>query len=130
MPLWDSINCAMTGIGTGGFTVTDGSIAEYQSVAIEIALMPIMLAGAIPFLVHYRVITRRMSSYLRDIQCRVILAMVLIGVIALLLENALSMTNENPMACLTQSFSLFRRLPPRGSGLPIYIGGLRPRISS
>ncbi len=107
MPLWDSINCAMTGIGTGGFTVTDGSIGEYHSVAIEIALIPIMLAGAIPFLVHYRVITRTMSSYLKDIQCRAIFAMVLIGVIALLLENALSMTNENIMVCLGDSIFQF-----------------------
>ena len=106
MPLWDSINCAMTGIGTGGFTVTDGSIGEYHNVAIEIALIPIMLAGAIPFLVHYRVITRSMSSYLRDIQCRAILAMVLIGVIALLLENALSRGGD-PMITLTDSIFQF-----------------------
>ena len=107
MPIWDSINCAMTGIGTGGFTVTDGSIGEYHSTAIEIALIPIMLIGAIPFLVHYKVITRRMSSYLKDIQCRAILAMVLIGSIALLLENMVSMKNENLMVCLVDSIFQF-----------------------
>jgi trk system potassium uptake protein TrkH len=107
MPLWDAINCAMTGIGTGGFTVTDGSIAEYHSTTIEIALILIMLVGAIPFLVHYRVITRRMSSYLGDIQCRAILAMVLIGSIALLLENMVSMKNENLMVCLVDSVFQF-----------------------
>jgi len=107
MPIWDAINCAMTGIGTGGFTVTDGSIGEYHSTAIEIALIPIMLIGAIPFLVHYKVITRRMSSYLGDIQCRAILAMVLIGSIALLLENMVSMKNENLMVCLVDSIFQF-----------------------
>ena len=107
MPIWDAINCAMTGIGTGGFTVTDGSIGEYHSTAIEIALIPIMLIGAIPFLVHYKVITRRMSSYLGDIQCRAILAMVLIGSIALLLENMVSMKNENLIVCLGDSVFQF-----------------------
>ncbi len=107
MPPWDAINCAMTGIGTGGFTVTDGSIAEYHSVAIEIALIPIMLIGAIPFLVHYKIITRRMSSYLKDIQCRAIFAMVLIGAIALLLENMVSMKNRNLMVCLADSIFQF-----------------------
>nr|QNO49272.1 hypothetical protein ANJBEOKM_00012 [Methanosarcinales archaeon ANME-2c ERB4] len=75
--------------------------------AIEIILIPIMLIGAIPFLVHYRVITRRMSSYLRDIQCMAILAMVLIGPIALLLENMVSMTNEYLMVCLVDSIFQF-----------------------
>ena len=107
MPIWDAINCAMTGIGTGGFTVTDGSIGEYHSMAIEIALIPIMLIGAIPFLVHYKVITRRMSSYLGDIQCKAILVMVLIGSIALLLENMVSMKNENLMVCLVDSIFQF-----------------------
>ncbi|KAF5412115.1 MAG: hypothetical protein C5S47_02115 [Candidatus Methanogasteraceae archaeon] len=93
MPLWDSINCAMTGIGTGGFTVTDGSIAEYHSTIIEIVLIPIMLAGAIPFLVHYQVITRKMSSYVKDIQCRAIFAMVLVGATLLVLENIFSQGN-------------------------------------
>ncbi len=107
MPIWDAINCAMTGIGTGGFTVTDGSIGEYHSTAIEIALIPIMLIGAIPFLVHYKVITRRISSYLKDIQCKAIFAMVLIGSIALLLENMVSMKNENLMVCLVDSIFQF-----------------------
>lgn len=107
MPIWDSINCAMTGIGTGGFTVTDGSIGEYRSTAIEIALIPIMLIGAIPFLVHYKVITRRMSSHLGDIQCRAILAMVLIGSIALLLENIVSMKNGDLLTCLVDSIFQF-----------------------
>nr|QNO41948.1 hypothetical protein NBIEPGBJ_00013 [Methanosarcinales archaeon ANME-2c ERB4] len=93
MPLWDSINCAMTGIGTGGFTVTDGGIAEYHSTIIEIVLIPIMLAGAIPFLVHYQVITRKMSSYVKDIQCRAIFSMVLVGATLLVLENIFSQGN-------------------------------------
>ena len=95
MPLWDSINCAMTGIGTGGFTVTDGSIAEYHSTTIEIALIPIMLIGAIPFLVHYQVIMRKMSSYFKDIQCRAIFAMVLVGATLLVLENIFSQGDCN-----------------------------------
>ena len=106
MPLWDAVNCAMTGIGTGGFTVTDGSIAEYHNVAIEIALIPIMLVGAIPFLVHYQVIMRKMSSHLKDIQCKVIFAMVLIGATLLILENIFSQGNCNLMT--TSGDSVFQ----------------------
>jgi trk system potassium uptake protein TrkH len=95
MPLWDSINCAMTGIGTGGFTVTDGGIAEYHSTTIELVLILLMLAGAIPFLVHYQVIMRKMSSYFKDMQCRAIFAMVLVGATLLILENISSQGNCN-----------------------------------
>ena len=95
VPLWDAVNCAMTGISTGGFTVTDGGIAEYHSTAIEIVLILLMLAGAIPFLVHYQVIMRKMSSYFKDIQCRAISAMVLVGATLLILENIFSQGNCN-----------------------------------
>ena len=106
MPLWDSINCAMTGIGTGGFAVTDGNIAEYHSTIVEIVLIPIMLAGAIPFLVHYQVIMRKTSSYFKDIQCKAIFAMVLVGATLLVLENIFSQGNCNLMT--TSGDSVFQ----------------------
>ena len=107
MPLWDAVNCAMTGIGTGGFTVTDGSIADYHSTTIKIVLIPIMIAGAIPFLVHYQVIMRKMSSYFKDMQCRAIFAMVLVGATLLVLENIFSQGNCNLMTTSIDSVFQF-----------------------
>ncbi|MCL7418883.1 MAG: TrkH family potassium uptake protein, partial [Halalkalicoccus sp.] len=49
MPLWHAINHAMTGLSTGGFSVTDGSIATYDSAPIDAALIPVMIAGSIAF---------------------------------------------------------------------------------
>ena len=53
MPIWGAINHGMTGLATGGFSITDNSIATYDSVAIDFTLIPIMLFGGIAFPVHY-----------------------------------------------------------------------------
>jgi len=87
MPMWESINHAMTGISTGGFTVTDNSIASYNSVAIEVVLIPIMLLGAISFAVHYEMLRGKGRALWQDFQTRWFLAIVLIGVAFLTLEN-------------------------------------------
>ncbi|TKX83044.1 potassium transporter Trk, partial [Halorubrum sp. SS5] len=44
---WQALNHAMTGLTTGGFSVTDNSIATYNSALVEAALLPIMVLGAI-----------------------------------------------------------------------------------
>ena len=53
MPLWHAINHGMTGLSTGGFAVTDSSIAAYESLPIRLALLPIMFVRAIPLPVYY-----------------------------------------------------------------------------
>ena len=45
MPIWDAINHAMTDLATGGFSITDDSIATYDSAVIDFALLPVMLLG-------------------------------------------------------------------------------------
>jgi len=87
MPMWESINHAMTGISTGGFSVTDNSIASYNSVAIEVVLIPIMLLGAISFAVHYEMMRGKGRELWRDFQTRWFLVLVLTGIAFLTLEN-------------------------------------------
>ncbi len=96
MSLWESINHAMTAIGTGGFTITDGSISYYDNTIIEIVIVPLMIAGAISFLVHYRFMTgvlpfRRKRgdarAYFVDMQCRTFFLILLILVVAVVGAN-------------------------------------------
>ena len=87
MPMWESINHAMTGISTGGFSVTANSIASYDSVSIELVLIPIMLLGAISFAVHYEMMRGNGRVLWRDFQTRWFLLIALIGIAALTLEN-------------------------------------------
>jgi trk system potassium uptake protein len=85
--MWEAINHAMTGIATGGFSVTANSIASYDSVAIELVLIPIMLLGAISFAVHYEMMRGDGGILLRDSQTRWFLLFTALGVTALALEN-------------------------------------------
>lgn len=87
MPMWESINHAMTGIATGGFSVTDNSMATYNSVAIELVLIPIMLLGAISFSVHYEMMRGNGRILWRDFQTRWMLILIAIGIAVLTLEN-------------------------------------------
>ncbi|MFB6136144.1 MAG: TrkH family potassium uptake protein [Halobacteriaceae archaeon] len=70
MPLWDAINHAMTGLATGGFSVTDNSIATYDSALIDFALVPVMVLGSIAFPVHYLVLQGDLRNLYRDLQTR------------------------------------------------------------
>jgi len=90
MPIWESINHAMTGISTGGFSVTDNSIGTYNSVAIELVLIPIMLLGAISFAVHYEMIRGKGQILWNDFQTRWFLILTVLGVAFLTLENLLA----------------------------------------
>ncbi|MFB6121618.1 MAG: TrkH family potassium uptake protein [Halobacteriaceae archaeon] len=70
MPLWDAINHAMTGLATGGFSVTDQSIASYHSAVIDAALIPVMVLGSIAFPVHYLMLQGDLRNLYTDIQTR------------------------------------------------------------
>jgi trk system potassium uptake protein TrkH len=91
MPIWEAINHAMTGISTGGFSVTNNSIASYNSIAIELILLPIMLFGAISFAVHYELMQGKGMSLWQDFQTRFLLLALMVGVLFLALENAFSL---------------------------------------
>ncbi len=70
MPMWHAINHAMTGLATGGFSITDNSIGTYNSVAIDFALIPIMVLGSIAFPVHYLILQGDLRNLYKDLQTR------------------------------------------------------------
>jgi len=70
MPIWGAINHGMTGLATGGFSITDNSIATYDSVAIDFGLLPIMLLGSIAFPVHYLILQGDLRNFYADLQTR------------------------------------------------------------
>ncbi|MCD6321343.1 TrkH family potassium uptake protein [Candidatus Bipolaricaulota bacterium] len=89
MPPWEALNHAMTGISTGGFTVWPDSIGHYHSLAVEIVLHAVMLAGAISFAVHYRAMQWGPKVFLGDVQTRYLILISILGIGALGLENLL-----------------------------------------
>ncbi|WP_256300837.1 TrkH family potassium uptake protein [Haloarchaeobius salinus] len=70
MPLWGAINHAMTGLATGGFSITDNSIATYDSAVIDFALIPVMILGSIAFPIHYLILQGDLKNLYTDLQTR------------------------------------------------------------
>ena len=52
MDPWQSLNHAMTGIATGGFSVTDDSIASFGTIS-QFIIVILMVLGGIAFAAHY-----------------------------------------------------------------------------
>ncbi len=85
---WQALNHAMTGLTTGGFSVTDNSIATYHSPLVETVLLPIMILGAIAFPIHYVVLhDRDLGQLVADLQTRWLFALLAVGVAVLSIQN-------------------------------------------
>ena len=90
---WQALNHAMTGLTTGGFSVTDNSIATYDSPLVELVLLPIMILGAVAFPVHYLVLhDREWRELVTDLQTRWLFILLGLGVVVLSLQNALTVS--------------------------------------
>lgn len=87
MPWWEAFNHGLTGISTGGFAVTDGGIGAYSSL-IQLAVIPVMLAGSISFYIHYQLLSKqRLSALWKDSQHRALWLLLALGSVVLLLES-------------------------------------------
>jgi trk system potassium uptake protein TrkH len=53
MSVFDAVTHAMSTLSTGGFSTHDASMAHFDSLAIELIASVFMLAGALPFTVHF-----------------------------------------------------------------------------
>ena len=63
IPLWDSLNLVMVAIATGGFTLHAGGLGYYNNPLLEALLIPVMLAGAIPFKVFFFLYHGKIMQY-------------------------------------------------------------------
>jgi len=94
MNIWESINHAMTGLATGGFSVTDDSITSFGVIS-QIAIMVLMVLGSIAFAAHYDLLKGRFKNFFKDVQFQALMIFIIIGVIGLTYVNLSSPGIEN-----------------------------------
>ncbi|RBI61074.1 TrkH family potassium uptake protein [halophilic archaeon] len=94
MPPWGAINHGMTGLATGGFSVTDGSIGTYDSPLIDFAMIPVMVLGSIAFPVHYLIFQGDLRNLYTDVQTRWLWGYFALGSVALVTILLLNGTFE------------------------------------
>jgi len=81
--LFEAVNHSMTGIATGGFTVRNTSFAEYGYPVLAISIL-IMLAGAISFAVHRRVMAGHWRELFQNIEVRLMLVLIALATLLLI----------------------------------------------
>jgi len=79
IPLWDSVNLVMVALATGGLTLHAGGLAYYHNPLLELALIPVMLAGALPFKLYFLMYNGNITAMFRDQAVRVILLIAAAG---------------------------------------------------
>ncbi|MCD6513065.1 MAG: TrkH family potassium uptake protein [Thermoplasmata archaeon] len=82
MPIWAAINHCMTGLATGGFSITDDSMASYSTMT-QIIMVPLMIAGAIAFSTHYEFLKGNLKKFFSDVQTVTLIVLIIVGAILL-----------------------------------------------
>jgi trk system potassium uptake protein TrkH len=92
MTRYEALCHSLTTMSTGGFSTLDGSIGGFESALIEWIIIVFMMLAGVNFVLHYRLLTGRISSVLRDAELRYYL--LLLGGAALIVYWALVHTIE------------------------------------
>jgi len=102
-PVWDTVNLVMVALATGGFAPRDGAMAVYGNVWLEILLIPVMLAGMLPFKLYFFLYGGKVRQFFRDATVRLILAMAFLGSLFVSLELWL-VSGLAPTTAIRQGF--------------------------
>ncbi len=95
IPLWDALNLTMVSIATGGFSLHDAGISFYNNATLEALLIPVMIAGALPFKLYFLMYRGKIMPFFRDRVVHLLLALALIGSLVVTLD--LHMFNNFPL---------------------------------
>lgn len=86
MNLHEAITHAFATMATGGFSTRNGSVGEFNSVAIDVIITVFMLLAGINFGLYYEILRGRRRRVLRDRELHVYLALVLIATLIITLN--------------------------------------------
>jgi trk system potassium uptake protein len=101
MDIFNAVNHAMATVATGGFSTSDNSFAQFDSLLIHWVAIVFMLAGAMPFVLFVRLLVNRKFVFFRDTQVQGLLWVVSITTIILTLQ--LIVTHQmDPFQALTK----------------------------
>ncbi len=90
MDLFPAVNHAMTGIATGGFSVTTNSFAGYGAPILLITLF-IMMAGATSFAIHRKVMGGNWRVLYKSVEVKLMLILLVLS--TLILVGSMGITN-------------------------------------
>lgn len=102
MDFFNAVNHAMTTVSTGGFSTSDNSFGQFDSLFLHWIAIVFMLAGAFPFVLFVRLLVNRKFIFFSDTQVRGLLWAV--GITTILLTAQLIISDQmDPFSALTKA---------------------------
>ncbi|KDE55593.1 TrkH family potassium uptake protein [Methanoculleus sp. MH98A] len=83
VPVWDAVNIALVAIATGGFSVHSAGIPFYNNPLLEVLIVPVMIAGALPFKLYYLLYRGKGTRFFGDQQARLLLMLIALGIVVI-----------------------------------------------
>jgi len=112
MGKFDSLTHSMTTIATGGFSNYNQSIGYFNSIPIEISSMIFIILGSLPFIAYIKFISGDKKIFLRDIQIKTFIRIIIATII--ILSIYLLITNGNEFSLRSISFNTISILTGTG----------------
>ena len=100
MPMFEAVNHSMTAIATGGFSVRNASFEGYSYPILVVAIL-IMMAGAISFAVHRKVMAGHFKELFRNAEVRFMLVLIIVATLLLVWSAGLSHSLFQTTSALT-----------------------------
>jgi trk system potassium uptake protein TrkH len=99
--VWDAVNIAMTAISTGGFSIHTEGITFYHNRLLEMLVIPIMIAGALPFKIYYLMVRKKRISLFMEEQAWLLFFLILVGTLVIFYD-LLTFNRLEPVSALSQ----------------------------
>ena len=112
MGKFDSLTHSMTTIATGGFSNYNQSIGYFNSIPIEISSMIFIILGSLPFIAYIKFMSGDKKIFLRDIQIKTFIKIIIATII--ILSIFLLVTNGNEFSLRSISFNTISILTGTG----------------
>ena len=112
MGTFDSLTHSMTTIATGGFSNYNQSIGYFNSIPIELSSMIFIILGSLPFIAYIKFISGDKKIFLKDIQIKTFIKIIIISII--ILSIFLLITNSNEFSLRSISFNTISILTGTG----------------
>nr|WP_324260131.1 TrkH family potassium uptake protein [Cellvibrio fontiphilus] len=102
MDFFNAVNHAMATVSTGGYSTSDASFAQFDSLLLHWIAIVFMLAGAFPFVIFVRMLINRRFIVLEDTQVKGLL--LIVAIMTLILTAQLIITEQmTPFHALTMA---------------------------
>jgi len=76
---FDALCHALACLSTGGFSTKTGNVGSFNNVVLEIVLLIFMILGATRFSLHYRLFTGDVRSFVKDLELRVFILVLMVS---------------------------------------------------